>query len=76
MGEPVRRGVALAASVLELVTNCTLDAGAGEARGRSSGGGAPGAREQGHEAVERHPAKAALSCGRPAGSRPSASTPS
>jgi len=47
------RGVAPAASVLEVVTNCTLDDGAGQARGRSSGGGAPRAAAMSSEAIER-----------------------
>jgi hypothetical protein len=42
-GGPPWRGVAPAASVLELVCSCTLGDGAIQARVRPSGGGAPGA---------------------------------
>lgn len=50
---PAWRGEAPAASVPELVTNCTLDDGAFQARVRSSGGGAPRAGIRGNEAIER-----------------------
>jgi hypothetical protein len=54
----VRRGVAPAGSVLELVRSCTLPDGAGEARGSVRPAEARRGQEaRGQEAIERDPAK-------------------
>ena len=58
------RGVAPAGSVLEVERSCTLHDGAGEARGRSSGSGAPQPAGTSQQAIERIQANAAMSCER------------